>query len=54
MPANFANFMLSNNSPGVLIISQKLNVRIAIEELVLIWAASDNEEWSNLIVDLPL
>lgn len=54
MPTHFANFILSNNSPGVFIVGQNLSIRIAIEELALIWAASDNEEWINLIVDLPI
>jgi predicted nuclease of predicted toxin-antitoxin system len=54
MPAHFANFILSHNSPGVFIVAQKYGARIAIEELVLIWAASGIEEWTNLIVDLPL
>jgi predicted nuclease of predicted toxin-antitoxin system len=54
MPAHFANLILSNNSPGVFIVGQNLSVRIAIEELVLIWTASDSEEWTNLIVELPL
>ncbi|HLA12378.1 MAG TPA: DUF5615 family PIN-like protein [Pyrinomonadaceae bacterium] len=54
MPRHFASFIVGNTSPGVFIVTQKLSVSIAIEELVLIWAASDSEEWVNLIVDLPL
>ncbi len=54
MPAHFANFIFSRNSPGVMVVGQRLSVRIGIEELVLIWAASDAEEWINLVVNLPL
>lgn len=54
MPDHFADFILQNTSPGVFIISQQLPVRTAIEELLLIWAASESEEWGNLIVELPL
>jgi predicted nuclease of predicted toxin-antitoxin system len=54
MPRHFADFIGTQKSFGVVIIAQKVNVSVAIEELVLIWAASDAEEWLNLIVDLPL
>ncbi len=54
MPTHFADFITGNTSPGVFIISQKISVGTAIEELLLIWAASDHEEWANRIVDLPL
>lgn len=54
MPRHFADLIVNQRSPGVLIIAQKVNVGVAIEELLLIWAASDAEEWLNLIVDLPL
>ena len=54
MPRHFANFIVNQESPGVVIIAQKVNVNAAIEELLLVWAASQAEEWLNLIVDLPL
>ena len=54
MPRHFADFIVNQTSPGVLIIAQKVNVSVAIEELLLIWAASDTEDSINLIVDLPL
>ena len=54
MPAHFANFIVNRTSPGTFIISQKTSVRDAIEELLLLWSASEQEEWENLIVDLPL
>jgi len=53
MPGHFADFILHHTSPGVLIIAQTVSVRIAIEELLLVWAASESEEWLNLIVELP-
>jgi hypothetical protein len=52
--APFADFLFNQLSPGVMIIDQKVSVSVAIEELLLIWAVSDAEEWHNLIVDLPL
>jgi hypothetical protein len=54
MPTHFANFILQQNSPGVFIIRKQLGIRAAIEELILIWAASDHSEWANRIVKLPL
>jgi hypothetical protein len=54
MPRHFSDFIVKSHSPGVMIIAQKVPIRIAIEELLLIWAASEAEEWTNLILDLPL
>lgn len=54
MPGHFATFIREHDSPGVFIIGQNVNTRAAIEELLLIWAASDSHEWQNLIVALPL
>ena len=45
MPKHFANFILHHSSPGVFIIAQTISVRAAIEELLLIWTASESEEW---------
>jgi hypothetical protein len=54
MPKHFADFILHHSSPGVFIIAQTVSVRVAIEELLLIWTASESEQWRNLIVELPL
>jgi hypothetical protein len=54
IPRHFAAFILHHSSPGVFIIAQPLCVRVAIEELLLVWAASESAEWRNLIVELPL
>jgi hypothetical protein len=54
MPRHFAEYILQHTSPGVFIIAQNVSVRVAIEELLLIWTASESEEWRNLIVELPL
>jgi len=54
MPRHFADFILHHSSPGVFIIAQTVSVRVAIEELLLVWAASESAEWRDLIVELPL
>ena len=54
MPQALCRFIPHHSSPGVFIIAQTVSVRMAIEELLLVWAASESEEWRNLIVELPL
>lgn len=54
MPRHFAEFILEHASPGLLIVSQKTATVVAMEELLLIWTASEAEEWVNRIAVLPL
>ena len=54
MPQHFADFIATQDSAGVLIVSQELSLEVAVEELVLIWTASEAEEWINRISYLPL
>jgi hypothetical protein len=54
MPQHFADFIANSSCPGVFIIPQSAPVIEAIDELVLIWAASEAEEWINRICYLPL
>ncbi|NMG22859.1 DUF5615 family PIN-like protein [Brasilonema bromeliae] len=54
MPVEFAEFIMSQTSSGVLIISQNMPISDAIEALILIWEASTAEEWINQIMSLPL
>ena len=54
MPQHFLKFIAGKNSPGVILIPQKLPLSTAIEQLALIWLASEAEEWVNLIRFLPL
>ncbi len=54
MPKHFAEFIADQSSAGVLIVPQKLPVTQVVEDLVLIWAATDAAEWANRIWVLPL
>ncbi len=54
MPVHFGQFIVSENSPGVLIVSQKLSVSHVVEDLLLIWLASEPDEWVNCLRSLPL
>lgn len=54
MPKHFAEFIQKQNCPGVLIISQKLEIKTAIDQLILVWAGSEAEEYINMIRELPI
>lgn len=54
MPKHFALFIQNRSSPGLLVVSQKMDLLPVIDELVLIWAASEAEEWINGIATIPL
>jgi hypothetical protein len=54
MPKHFAEFIATQESPGVIIVPQKLSVNAAVEDLILIWGASESEEWINRIKSIPL
>lgn len=54
MPGHFANYVNATSSPGVIILREAIPIATAIEELVLIWAASEAEEWINRLVWIPL
>lgn len=54
MPSHFANFIFSETSPGVFIIQRNTGLLTVIDELILVWAASEAEEYINSIRTLPL
>jgi len=54
MPDHFATFVQTATSPGVFLIPQHLPVAVALEELLLLWSATEPSEWINQIVWLPL
>ena len=54
MPHHFGEFIKSRSSPGLFIIPQHAELLTVIEELILIWSASDAEEYVNSVRALPL
>jgi predicted nuclease of predicted toxin-antitoxin system len=54
MPIHFGKFIETQNSAGILIISQNCEIVRAIEELIWVWEASEAEEYRNLIRQIPL
>jgi len=54
MPKHFADFLQTGTSPDVVLVPQRMPSQVAVEELILIWAASDADEWVNRISRIPL
>ena len=54
MPHNFAEFVRTKTSPGLFIVSQRTDVLAAVEDLLLVWSASEAEEWINRVCTIPL
>lgn len=54
MPTHFGQFIEDHKSPGLIVISQKTDIVSAIEDLILIWIASESQEYVNSILTIPL
>ena len=54
MPGHFARYTAHSHSPGVVVLREAIPIAAAIEELVLIWSASEAEEWLDRLVWVPL
>lgn len=54
MPDHFRTFLLTAHSPGVLVVRPGVTIGDLIQELLLIWTATDPEEFTDRIVWLPL
>lgn len=54
MPAHFARYVNGAHSPGVILLREATPIASAIEELVLIWSASEAEDWIGRLVWIPL
>src|SRR6266851_1569699 len=54
MPRHFGNFLEAHGQcAGVFLVKQRAPLADVIEALVLVWAASDADEWKNRIVEIP-
>jgi len=53
MPEEFARFIETQTSPGVILISQELSYREAIEGLLQDWSSTEPEDWENVLSFLP-
>jgi hypothetical protein len=54
MPSHFSRFITDSPSPGLLIVDQRAGLGDAIEQMLLIWACSDADEWIGRVGYLPL
>jgi predicted nuclease of predicted toxin-antitoxin system len=54
MPGHFFRFRQSESSPGLIVVSQELDIGPAIEDLLLIWTATEAEEWIDRIGFVPV
>lgn len=53
MPEEFARFIQKQTSPGVILVSQELSYREAIEGLLQVWSNTEAEGWQNVLSFLP-
>jgi hypothetical protein len=54
MPAHFATFIQRQPSARLLLVPQHVPYTSVVDDLLLIWVASEAEEWINRLAYLPL
>ena len=54
MPRHFSESITTEMSAGLLVVSQYLPTASVVDDLILIWLATEAEEWTNRISYLPL
>ena len=54
MPRHFGEFIRSHRSPGLIVVPQHLPLGEVVDDLILIWTATQAEEWTDRIAFLPV
>lgn len=55
MPAAFRAFLRGgNHSPGLLLVPQEAPIASVIESILVIWAASEADDWIDRVEWLPI
>jgi hypothetical protein len=54
MPLHFGEFVQSQRSAGLLVVPQHLPLGEVADDLILIWTATQAEEWLDRVVFLPI
>lgn len=54
MPSHFVRFCERQSSPGLIIVSQDLDIGAAIDDLLSIWLATDAGEWADKLGFVPV
>ena len=53
-PLSFRGNIIHANSPGLILVPKSLTMKTVIDELLLIWLASEREYWMNQYRRLPI
>jgi hypothetical protein len=54
MPRHLGDFLKANGRcAGVFLVKQRSPLADVIEALIVVWAASAEDEWKNRIVEIP-
>jgi len=53
LPFHFRAFTAGRHSRGVFLIPQNIDIAVAIDEILLIWLASESWEWKDRLEWLP-
>jgi len=54
MSKHFAEYAATQKSPDIILLREEISIAVAMDELLLIWAASAAEEWTNRLFWIPL
>src|SRR5687768_16013818 len=54
MPLQFGEFVTDHECPGLLLVSKRTGVREVIDDIVLIWSASEADEYLNRMTTIPI
>ena len=54
MPSEFADFVAAHRCFGIIVVPQHLPLEVVVDELILVWAATEPEEWHDRLAWLPL
>jgi len=54
MPRHFVEFVRSQRSPGLIVVPQDLPIGAVIDDLILMWTATEADEWTDRIAFLPI
>jgi hypothetical protein len=53
MPGHFGRFLEQRESPGVIVVSMRAEIARVIDDLLLVWEASEADEYTNTIRSIP-
>lgn len=54
MPQHFGDLLVAHGyCPGVFLVKQRAPLADVIDELIMVWAASGPDEWTNRILESP-